>query len=111
MRICFLRRIAGEGARAGLKALFNGLLIFNPIPTITLPMKLQNDSFVLRRTSGLMQPNEYDLVVIGSGPRGQKGDLRSEDALASRLSTGGNPRGACSHWTIRRSAVREAVFT
>jgi hypothetical protein len=76
---------------------------------------------VLARSAGhklalgrhVMQPNEYDLVVIGSGPAGQKGaicaaKLRKKVAVIDRERTIG---GVCVHTgTIPSKMFREAVL-
>ncbi len=60
-----------------------------------------------------MQPNEYDLVVIGSGPAGQKGaicaaKMRKKVAIIDRRQTMG---GVCVHTgTIPSKVLREAVL-
>jgi len=60
-----------------------------------------------------MKPNEYDLVVIGSGPAGQKGaicaaKLRKKVAIIDRKRTIG---GVCVHTgTIPSKTLREAVL-
>ena len=60
-----------------------------------------------------MEPNEYDLVVIGSGPAGQKGaicaaKLRKKVAIIDRKRTIG---GVCVHTgTIPSKTLREAVL-
>jgi NAD(P) transhydrogenase len=60
-----------------------------------------------------MESNEYDLVVIGSGPAGQKGaicaaKLRKKVAIIDRLRTIG---GVCVHTgTIPSKTLREAVL-
>lgn len=60
-----------------------------------------------------MEANEYDLVVIGSGPAGQKGaicaaKLRKKVAIIDRKQTIG---GVCVHTgTIPSKTVREAVL-
>src|SRR6266849_4706287 len=60
-----------------------------------------------------MEANEYDLVVIGSGPAGQKGaicaaKLRKKVAIIERTSTVG---GVCVHTgTIPSKTLREAVL-
>ncbi len=60
-----------------------------------------------------MQTNEYDLVVIGSGPAGQKGaicaaKLRKKVAIIDRQRTMG---GVCVHTgTIPSKMLREAVL-
>ncbi len=59
-----------------------------------------------------MEANEYDLVVIGSGPAGQKGaicatKLRKKVAIIDRKKTMG---GVCVHTgTIPSKTLREAV--
>src|SRR5678810_1186489 len=74
---------------------------------------------VIRRTAltdtnhGTMPHPRYDLVVIGSGPAGQKGALAAAKlgkrvALIDRQSTVG---GVCIHTgTIPSKAIREAVL-
>src|SRR5208282_3399228 len=60
-----------------------------------------------------MQANEYDLVVIGSGPAGQKGaicaaKMRKKVAIIDRRLTIG---GVCVHTgTIPSKVLREAVL-
>jgi len=60
-----------------------------------------------------MEPNQYDLVVIGSGPAGQKGaicaaKLRKKVAVIERKRTIG---GVCVHTgTIPSKTLREAVL-
>src|SRR5271169_4109493 len=60
-----------------------------------------------------MQANEYDLVVIGSGPAGQKGaicaaKMRKKVAIIDRKHTVG---GVCVHTgTIPSKTLREAVL-
>ena len=60
-----------------------------------------------------MESNEYDLVVIGSGPAGQKGaicaaKLRKKVAIIDRKRTIG---GVCVHTgTIPSKTLREAVL-
>jgi NAD(P) transhydrogenase len=60
-----------------------------------------------------MEANEYDLVVIGSGPAGQKGaicaaKLRKKAAIIDRKRTIG---GVCVHTgTIPSKTLREAVL-
>src|ERR1700693_6391421 len=60
-----------------------------------------------------MQANEYDLVVIGSGPAGQKGaicaaKMRKKVAIIDRRLTMG---GVCVHTgTIPSKVLREAVL-
>src|SRR5260221_10023169 len=60
-----------------------------------------------------MQANEYDLVVIGSGPAGQKGaicaaKMRKRVAIIDRRLTMG---GVCVHTgTIPSKVLREAVL-
>ena len=60
-----------------------------------------------------MEANEYDLIVIGSGPAGQKGaicatKLRKKVAIIDRKSTIG---GVCVHTgTIPSKTLREAVL-
>src|ERR1700682_3293102 len=60
-----------------------------------------------------MESNEYDLVVIGSGPAGQKGALwaakmRKKVAIVDRKHTVG---GVCVHTgTIPSKTLREAVL-
>jgi len=60
-----------------------------------------------------MEANEYDLVVIGSGPAGQKGaicaaKMRKKVAIVERLHTIG---GVCVHTgTIPSKTLREAVL-
>src|SRR5258706_15802125 len=60
-----------------------------------------------------MQANEYDLVVIGSGPAGQKGaicaaKMRKRVAIIDRRLTMG---GVCVHTgTIPGKVLREAVL-
>jgi NAD(P) transhydrogenase len=60
-----------------------------------------------------MEPNEYDLVVIGSGPAGQKGaicaaKMRKKVAIIDRKKTIG---GVCVHTgTIPSKTLREAVL-
>src|SRR5258706_2883673 len=60
-----------------------------------------------------MEASEYDLVVIGSGPAGQKGaicaaKLRKKVAISDRTSTIG---GVCVHTgTIPSKPLREAVL-
>ena len=60
-----------------------------------------------------MEANEYDLVVIGSGPAGQKGaicaaKLRKKVAIIDRQKTIG---GVCVHTgTIPSKTLREAVL-
>src|SRR5260370_39184318 len=60
-----------------------------------------------------MQTHEYDLVVIGSGPAGQKGaicaaKLRKKVAIIDRQRSIG---GVCVHTgTIPSKTVREAVL-
>jgi NAD(P) transhydrogenase len=61
-----------------------------------------------------METNEYDLVVIGSGPAGQKGaicaaKLRKRVAIVDRKRTIG---GVCVHTgTIPSKTLRQSVFT
>jgi NAD(P) transhydrogenase len=63
--------------------------------------------------SGTMEANEYDLVVIGSGPAGQKGaicaaKIRKKVAIIDRKTTIG---GVCVHTgTIPSKTLREAVL-
>src|SRR5271155_354232 len=60
-----------------------------------------------------MQANEYDLVVIGSGPAGQKGaicaaKMRKKVAIIDRRLTMG---GVCVHTgTIPSKVLREAIL-
>jgi NAD(P) transhydrogenase len=60
-----------------------------------------------------MEANEYDLVVIGSGPAGQKGaicaaKMRKKVAIIDRKKTIG---GVCVHTgTIPSKTLREAVL-
>src|SRR5215470_9398533 len=60
-----------------------------------------------------MDPNQYDLVVIGSGPAGQKGaicaaKLRKKVAIIEKKRTIG---GVCVHTgTIPSKTFREAVL-
>lgn len=60
-----------------------------------------------------MQTNDYDLVVIGSGPAGQKGaicaaKMRKKVAIIDRRLTMG---GTCVHTgTIPSKVLREAVL-
>jgi NAD(P) transhydrogenase len=60
-----------------------------------------------------MEPNEYDLIVIGSGPAGQKGAIcaakfRKKVAIIDRPRTIG---GVCVHTgTIPSKTLREAVL-
>ena len=60
-----------------------------------------------------MQANEYDLVVIGSGPAGQKGaicaaKMRKKVAIIDRRLAMG---GVCVHTgTIPSKVLREAVL-
>jgi len=60
-----------------------------------------------------MEPNEYDLVVIGSGPAGQKGaicaaKMRKKVAIVERTKGMG---GVCVHTgTIPSKTLREAVL-
>src|SRR5579864_7278962 len=60
-----------------------------------------------------MQPIQYDLVVIGSGPAGQKGAIAAAKlgkrvALVDRTTMIG---GVCVHTgTIPSKTIREAIF-
>src|SRR5215813_7798313 len=60
-----------------------------------------------------MEPNQYDLVVVGSGPAGQKGaicaaKLRKKVAIIEKKRTIG---GVCVHTgTIPSKTFREAVL-
>jgi NAD(P) transhydrogenase len=74
--------------------------------------KLQRPASEARRMT-IMDTNEYDLVVIGSGPAGQKGaicaaKLRKKVAIIERKKTIG---GVCVHTgTIPSKTLREAVL-
>ena len=71
------------------------------------------DTTVARLSVIYMETNEYDLVVIGSGPAGQKGaicatKLRKKVAIIDRKRTMG---GVCVHTgTIPSKTLREAVL-
>jgi NAD(P) transhydrogenase len=82
-----------------------------PLRAPTPDVRFLGELRALRKV--FMQANEYDLVVVGSGPAGQKGaicaaKLRKKVAIIDRKMTIG---GVCVHTgTIPSKTLREAVL-
>src|SRR5260370_8319232 len=67
--------VRGRGRPSHTLHIVKGLLILNPIPKVPSARRKKSASFVLQAKRTLMQTNDYDLIVIGSGPAGQKGAI------------------------------------
>ena len=83
------------------------------VPRDNFRAELENASFRAAAVLPLMQANEYDLVVIGSGPAGQQGaicaaKMRKKVAIIDRRLA---MEGVCVHsGTIPSKVLRDPVL-